>query len=305
MSDELRLKILKKAAELGYEYPHGSRVPLPEHLEIGILIPDKYFEPDSYYAEMYKQLVKKLAELGHFGLLEILDPQAEKDLALPSLMTTKHVAGLILLGEPSRPYYRKIAQSGTPVVFLDFYDEQASADAVVGDNTYGAFRLTSHLIRLGHREIGFVGNIQATASIMDRFLGYCRAMLMNNLPVWQEWILPDRELTGGLFTPALPEKLPSAFVCNCDMTARLMIAALREKGYRVPEDISVTGFDDYPQGLSGDIQLSTFRIDTNGMIELAVRTLLERCAGERKPSGRLVVGGQPVYRESEIPKENA
>ncbi len=305
MSDELRLKILKKAMEMGYEYPHGSRAVLREHLEIGILIPDKYFEPDSYYAEIYKRLIKKLSDLGHFGLLEILDPEEEKNLTLPSLITTKHVAGLILLGEPSKAYYRKIAQAGTPVVFLDFYDEQANADAVAGDNSYGTFRLTSHLIRLGHREIGFVGNIQATASIMDRFLGYCRAMLMNNLPIWQEWILPDRELTGGLYKPQLPERLPSAFVCNCDITARLLISALREKGYRVPEDISVTGFDDYPQGMADDVPLSTFRIDTSGMIELAVKTLLDRCAGERKPFGRLVVGGQPVYRESEIPKNNS
>lgn len=304
MSDELRMKILKTAMEMGYEYPHGSRAVLPEHLEIGILIPDKYFEPESYYAEIYKQLIKKLADLGHFGLLEILDAEDEKALRLPSLMTTKHVAGLILLGEPTRPYYRKIAQSGTPVVFLDFFDEQAGADAVVGDNSYGTFRLTSHLIRLGHKEIGFVGNIRATASIMDRFLGYSRAMLMNDLPIWNEWILPDRELTGGLIRPVLPEKMPTAFVCNCDMTARLMIGLLQENGYRVPEDISITGFDDYPQGLGTDVPLSTFRIDTKGMIELAVKTLLDRCAGDRKPFGRLVVSGQPVYRESEIPKEN-
>ena len=302
MSDELRLKILKTASELGYEYPHSSRNVLPEHLEIGILIPDKYFEPDSYYAQLYKRLIKNLADRGHFGLLEILDPKDEEALQLPNLLTTKHVAGLILLGEPSKAYYRKIAQSGTPVVFLDFYDEQANADAVAGDNTYGAYRLTSHLIRLGHREIGFVGNIKATSSIMDRFLGYCRAMLMNDLPVWEDWILPDRELTGGLVKPVLPEKLPTAFVCNCDMTARLVISLLQEKGIRVPEDISVTGFDDYPPEIGTDVPLSTFRIDTDGMIELAVKTLLERCAGERKPFGRLVVSGQPVYRESDLPR---
>ena len=298
MSDELRMKILKKASEMGYEYPHSRLLPR-EHLEIGILIPDKYFEADSFYAEIYKRLVKKLTELGHFGLLELLDPDQEKDLVLPSLLTTKQVDGLIMLGEPSKAYYRKTAQAGTPVVFLDFYDEQANADAVTGDNSYGTYRLTSHLIRQGHREIGFVGNIKVTSSIMDRFLGYYRAMLMNDLPVREEWILPDREMTGGLVKPTLPEKLPTAFVCNCDMTARLLIDQLRSRGYRVPEDISVTGFDDYPPGGEGDIPLSTFRIDTDGMIAMAVKTLLERCAGEQKPFGRLVVGGQPVYRESE------
>ena len=52
MSDELRLKILKKAAEMGYEYPHSSKMLPREHLEIGILIPDKYFEPDSWTPRM-------------------------------------------------------------------------------------------------------------------------------------------------------------------------------------------------------------------------------------------------------------
>ena len=302
MSDEMRMKILKKASEMGYEYPHSSRSLPREHLEIGILIPDKFFEADSFYAGIYKRLVKKLADLGHFGLLELLDPENERELVLPTLLTTKHVDGLIMLGEPAKAYYRKVAQAETPVVFLDFYDEQANADAVAGDNAYGTYRLTSHLIRRGHREIGFVGNIKATSSIMDRFLGYYRAMLVNDLPVREEWILPDRESTGWIVKPELPGKLPTAFVCNCDMTARMMIDLLREKGYRVPEDVSVTGFDDYPPGSEGDIPLSTFRIDTDGMVELAVKTLLERCAGEQKPFGRLVVGGQPVYRDSDREK---
>ena len=304
MSDKLRSKILKKAGEMGYEYPRNSRIILPEHMEIGILIPDKYFEPDSYYAILCKRLMKKLEDMGHFGLLEILTTEAEKQLTLPNLLTAGHADGLIMLGEPAKPYYRKIAQAGVPIVFLDFYDEQANADAVAGDNSYGTYRLTSHLIRRGHTKIGFVGNIKATSSIMDRFLGYFRAMLVNDLQVREDWIIPDRELTGGLVRPVLPEELPTAFVCNCDITARMMISLLQEKGYRVPEDISVTGFDDFPQGSVSDVPLSTFRIDTDGMIELAVKALMERCAGERKPFGRMVVGGQPVYRGSEIPFGN-
>ena len=298
MSGALRQKILETAAEMGYEYPR-VRNTRGEHMEVGILVPDRFFAPESYYAEIYKQLVRNLSDRGHFGVLEILNPKDEKSLALPSLVTVKHVSGLILLGEPSRPYYRMLARTGTPIVFMDFYDELAGADAVTGDNGYGAFRLTSHLIRLGHREIGFVGDIMATTSIMDRFLGYSRAMLMNNLSIWKEWILPDRDRAGNLAAPSLPEKMPTAFVCNCDMTARLMISLLQEKGYRVPDDISVTGFDDYPPGIGKGIPLSTFRVDTDSMISLALQTLLERCAGEKKPFSRMVVSGQPVYRESE------
>ena len=299
MSGELRMKILKKASEMGYDYARSSRQLPREHLEIGILVPDRYFSADSYYAEVYKRLIRKLADLGHFGVLELLDPEAERKEILPALLTTKHVDGLILLGEPSKAYYRKAAQAGTPVVFLDFYDEQANADAVAGDNSYGTYRLTSHLIRRGHREIGFVGSIRATGSIMDRYLGYYRAMLVNELQVREEWILPDRDPSGRMVKPELPEELPTAFVCNCDTAARMMTDLLRERGIRVPEDVSVTGFDDYPPAGEGDLPLSTFRMDTDGMIGLAVQTLLGRCAGEQKPFGRFVVGGQPVYRESE------
>ena len=303
MSDDLRSKILQKATEMGYEYPNSRPAVLREHLEIGILIPDWYFSPDSFYAEIYKRLIRKLADLEHFGLLEILDRKSERELRLPSLMTTKHVDGLIQLGESSKAYYRKVAQSGLPVVLMDFYDEQANADAVVGDNAYGTYRLTSHLIRQGHREIGFVGNIKATSSIMDRFLGYFRAMLMNDLKVREEWILSDRTEDGEAEEPVLPDKLPTAFVCNCDLTARAMISLLQERGYNVPGDISVTGFDDFPHGNERELPLSTFRVNTDGMIELAIKTLLERCNGGKKPFGRMIVSGQPIYRESEIPRE--
>ena len=304
MSDKLRMKILKKAAEMGYEYPGSDRVVIRQHLDIGVLIPDRYFAPESFYAQMYKKLIQKLSEQGHFGLLEILGAEDEEKLVPPMLLRSGRVDGMILLGEPSKAYYRMIAQQSTPVLFLDFYDEHGSADAVVGDNLYGCYRLTSHLIKNGHRKIGYVGSVKVTSSIMDRFLGYYRAMLTNDLPVREEWIIPDREETSGLIPMRLPEEMPTAFVCNCDVVALALIRTLNEQGYRVPEDVSVTGFDDFTGGADGEIRLSTFKINTGAMIELAVKTMAERCSGAHGPFGRTVISGQPVYRDSEIPLEN-
>ena len=300
MSESLRGKILKAAEEMGYVYG-GEGIPGKPHLDIGILVPERYFAADSFYSGMYRKLVKQLAAKGHFGLLEILDAQSEETLAVPNLVSSGRADGIIILGEPVKAYYRMMAKSGIPVVFLDFYDEQGNADAVVGDNTYGTYRLTSHLIRRGHTKIGFVGNRLATASIMDRYLGYYRAMLTHGLEIREDWVLDDRGLTGGLTAPALPVEMPTAFVCNCDLTARMFIGQLQAAGYRVPEDVSVTGFDDYPPGSGTDPALSTFRIDTEGMVRLAVKAVTERCGGSDRPFGRMVVGGQPVYRESDAP----
>ena len=133
MSERLRDRILKKAEEMGYAYPGGEKIVRRGQLDIGILIPDHFFEAESFYYLLYRKLIGRLTEEGHFGLLEILSHQAETDRTLPNLIRSRHVDGLILLGQPGKAYYRMIAQCGTPTVFLDFYDEHGNADAVVGD----------------------------------------------------------------------------------------------------------------------------------------------------------------------------
>ena len=300
MSEETRKNICELAGQLGYCYPKAHKENDRVGLDIGIVIPEKYFASESFYAEIYKELAHQLAQKSHFGLLELLSKESEEKLELPNLMKNRHVDGMILLGEPSRDYYRMLAKQDFPVVYLDFYDELCTADAVVGDNTYGCYRLTNHLIRNGHREIGFIGNYQATSSIMDRYLGFCRAMLENDLAIRPEWVVSDRENDGLFSEIVLPEKLPTAFVCNCDLVAQRLINQLRQAGYRVPEDISVTGFDDYITGARNDNEISTFHVNTESMVELAIKIITDRCNGLSTPFGRTVVSGQPIYRSSEM-----
>ncbi len=305
MSDKMREEILKKAEEMGYAYPQQEKLRPRAHLDIGILVPDHFFQSDSFYSVMYKRLVKKLAEQGCFGLLELLSGEEERTLALPKLVSAGRADGLILLGQPEKEYFRMLGQQGIPVLFLDFYDEHGSADAVVGDNSYGCYRLTSHLIKNGHTRIGFVGSYRATSSIMDRYLGFYRAMLAHDLPVREEWVIPDRNERGEVLEKlALPRELPTAFVCNCDLVAENLMRQLAEQGIRVPEDLSVTGFDDFYVGPKTGPALSTFRVDTDAMIDLAVKIIADRCAGVNKPFGRTVISGHPVYRDSERALEN-
>lgn len=299
VSEEMRRKIISAAAEMGYVNPLIQQAEERQSLDIGILMPDHFFSADSFYAMFYKQVVQAISEAGHYSLMELLPYEAETQLTLPKLITNRRVDGLILLGQPQRDYLRMIAGQSVPLVFLDFYDEFAEADSVVGDNSYGCFRLTSHLIKNGHREIGFVGNIYATTSIMDRYLGFYKAMLWHNLPVREEWVIKDRFSLNEYIEIQLPENLPTALVCNCDIVARNIIRLLARRGLRVPEDVSVVGFDDYSPNLNTGIPLSTFRVNIPAMAQTAVRLLAERCYGTRNTFNRSVISGQPVYRESE------
>ena len=299
VSEAMRQKILQMAAEMGYVNPNAAKHQEKRGLDIGVLIPERFFGEGTYYAMLYKLLVQSLADAGHFCLLELLEENEEESLTLPSLLRNNRVNGLILLGEPSKAYLQMIASQDTPVIFLDFYDSQARADAVVGDNTYGCYRLTSHLIKNGHKDIGFVGDTAATSSIMDRYLGFMRAMITHDLAIRPECVIKERDAHGYFIHMELPEKLPTAFVCNCDNVARNLIEQLKQQGVRVPEDVSVVGFDDYLPGGAIQPALSTFRLDYQTIIDTAVKLIVERCNGVARMCGRVVVGGYPVYRDSD------
>ncbi len=299
VSQEMRERIIRTAADMGYVNPNSKRIQTVKALDIGVLVPMRFFKPDSYYSMLSPMLVQELTNAGHFCLLETLDEEAERSLELPNLIRRRHVDGLILLGEPSKEYVRAITAQSTPIVFMDFYDDRASAPAVVGDNTYGAYRLTNHLIKNGHRDIAYVGRTSLTSSIMDRFLGYYRAMLTNNLPVRSEWVLDDRDEHGEVIAPEFPEQMPTAFVCNCDVTAQKLIEKLLQKGYRVPEDISVTGFDEYPATPASLPSISSFRINYETMLRSTVQLMIECCSGRGALPSRMVIGGHPKYKESD------
>lgn len=301
VSQAMRERIVRTAAEMGYVNPNAKRSQAVKALDIGVLVPVRFFKPDSYYSMLAPMLVQELNHAGHFCLLETLSEEAENSLELPNLIRSRHVDGLILLGEPKKEYIRAVTAQPTPVVFMDFYDDRASAPAVVGDNTYGAYRLTNHLIRNGHRNIAYVGRTSLTSSIMDRFLGYYRAMLTNHLPIRQEWLLDDRDEHGEVIAPEFPQEMPTAFVCNCDVTAQKLIIKLMQQGYRVPEDISVVGFDEYPATLAPLPEISSFRTNYEAMLHATVQLIIQRCTQQTLFTSRMVVGGQPKYKASDGP----
>ncbi len=297
VSEEMRRRIVKLADELGYVNPNAQAGRPSRGLDVGIIVPDQFFSNDTFYAMFYKLLMQTLADAGHFGMLELIPDSMQSALTLPNIVRSSRVEALILLGQPTEEYTRLLMAQQLPVVTLDFYYASLPVDAVVGDSTFGAAQLTRHLIRQGHCDIGFVGNAKATSSIMERYLGFASEMMMHDLPIRPECVICDRDGSNVTQPLMLPEQLPTAFVCNCDIMARVLIDTLQKRGVRVPEDVSVVGYDDF-NNAPGSLPLTTFRVDTAAMCQMAVKLTEERCAGGHKPPVRTVVGGECVYRES-------
>lgn len=296
VSDAVREKIIETAKEMGYRYStpradDSGRI-------IGILIADRFFSAPSFYASLYKALLRELADVGMLGALEIISQQDEDALVMPAAVTIQRASGFVLLGQFSQDYVSAILDTQLPAVLLDFVCDGPDVDAVVSDGQGGAFLLTRYLIERGHRRIGFVGNVQSTTSIMDRYSGYLRGMMLSGLSVQDDWIIPDREASGRYLDDfAFPDPMPTALVCNNDMLACTVAEALERRGLRVPEDVSLVGFDDFVYGKHAR-PITTYAVDQQRMAQVTVRRLRTRAREGIEGPLRMLVSGWLVERDS-------
>ena len=118
----------------------------------------------------------------------------------------------------------------------------------------------------------------------------------------REWVLDDRHIETGKIDTVnmlqIPKDMPTAFVCNCDLTASLLIKKLRENGYRVPEDISVVGFDNYLYPGLSDIRITTYEVDMGEMARRALHNMIKKITSDNYKSGVTVVEGRLVLKDS-------
>lgn len=301
VSEEVREKVLALAKELNYT-PLRVRTPKEKKEivsgNIGILVADRFFADNAFYSNLYRQIQKRCDAKGFSALLEIVSWEAEQQCVMPAMVRRGKVDGIIFMGEMQREYVKKVMGCGLPSMLLDFYDEELNVDSVTSDNLTGSYLLTKHLIQNGKRKIGFVGSRHATSSIMDRFLGYTKAMLKADLNVEEQWIIEDRNETGSFITLQLPEKLPEAFLCSCDEVAFQLVEQIKKRGLRVPEDVAVAGYDDYYVAQLCEPPLTTYRVNMEGMGNTVANQMIYRITGKHIVHGNLVVKGDVVIRQS-------
>lgn len=301
VSAEVREQVLNLAKELNYT-PLRVRTPKEKKEivsgNIGILVADRFFADNAFYSNLFRQIQKKCDAKGFSVILEIVPWESECNEIIPSVVKRKQVDGIIFMGEMKLEYVKKVMTCGLPSMLLDFYDEELNADSVTGDNITGGYLVTNHLIHQGKKQIGFVGSRHATSSIMDRFLGYSKAMMRAGLPIEECWILEDRDEKGNFITLQLPEQLPEAFFCNCDEVAFQLVEQIKKRGYRIPEDVAVAGYDDYYVAQLCEPPLTTYRVNMESMGTTVANQMIYRITGKHMVHGNLVVKGELVKRKS-------
>lgn len=144
---------------------------------VGVLIAENYLaQYETFYWKMLQELAVAATEKRCVAAVEILRKEDERNtLKLPACVKGNKVDGLIVLGKINKEYIVKLTETARiPVVFLDYYDKDFAKDAVVTDNFYGTYLLTEFMFEQGIEELGFVGSIYSTSSIMDRYCGFLK-----------------------------------------------------------------------------------------------------------------------------------
>ena len=300
VSEALREEIKQKADELGLRLNSAARnLKTSKSYNIGVLIAERFVgDSHAYYLQVYGKISVELVSLGYSCILEYLNANDEKMLKLPLMYRDSKIDALIVLGQLDNCYLNLLSKISIPLLFVDFYDYNIDVDTMTIDNFKSGYQITQHLIDMGHKEIGFIGNIYSTSSIQDRFLGFYRAILTNKLHLNYEHVHSDRDENGSFLNIKIPNNLPSALVCNNDQVAYYVIKKLIASGYRVPEDISVVAFDNSIFSTVSNPQITTIDNNLDEFVSVACKVIIKKLTANNKRYGRILIDGKIIYRDS-------
>ena len=298
---ELKKKIMEKALEYGYKAPNSENDKIGEGYHIAVFCAAKFLEKaddNNFYPNIYQKISIELTRRNSIGTLISVN-QKENYQDTERLLKLHKFDGIIALGMLGEEFFNTVRKTGLPRVYVDTDDNYSDTPMVLIENIYSVCSITEHLVAMGHREIGFIGSVKVTKSIMDRYLGFFRTMMLNGLEVKKEWVLEDRTPDNEKIEIKFPEMLPTAFVCNCDDTAYRVVKELKEKGLKVPEDISIVSFDDDIFSKLSVPQLTTIAPDTNYIAKKAADLIIKQIREPgKKVLGPILVNGKIIYRES-------
>ncbi|MDQ1583748.1 MAG: hypothetical protein QOF36_1802 [Microbacteriaceae bacterium] len=258
-----------------------------------------------YFAELARTVTDVAERHGYGVLLQQTDGTLEGERAVVSSSEAGLVDGVIF--QPSILSSAELAQSRSdiPLVILGEGAAPLSVDRVMIDNVAAAARATSHLIGLGRRRIGFVGHEAAALSTTStqRIVGFQNALEDAGLRADPSLLIASDAISAIDAARAVGAALDAGrsfdgLVCRDDLAAIGALRALQERGFSVPGDVAVVGWDNIQMTAVTYPSITSIAPDLNALAELALSMLVERIGGLTTIGRHELVGYDLVVRES-------
>ncbi|MDV7142459.1 substrate-binding domain-containing protein [Tropicimonas sp. TH_r6] len=226
-------------------------------------------------------------------------------------MAGADLRGIVALGtELSDADIREILGCGIPNVIIDTHRPFMGGNFVDMDNDQLVHRALDHLMKQGFRRIGMVSSYSSVMNFRLRHDAFLRGMAAHRLEIVPDDILSVESTLEGAYADSVeqitPGKVADAYLCANDIIAFGFIRALRERGIRVPEDVSVIGIDNLPMAAVFDPPLTSLNVPKQKIGAMAIRILDDLIiAASPQPAVKVLVAGDLVLRESVRLRENA
>jgi LacI family transcriptional regulator len=309
---ETRERIMRLAQELDYTPAAAARslVTQRSHV-IGVFMETGEGHPDlqhPFFHEVLGGLKQRVGAQGYDLLLFASERPGNGYGPHSYLKRARHhsVDGVALIGlDQEDPEVRRLVRAGLPCVGIDMDLEGPAAEVVMSDNVAGAEAAVRHLHALGHRRIATITGMLESRPGIDRLRGYRAAAQALGLAYRDEYVAygdfyaeSGREQTARLLQ--LPER-PTAIFAAADMMAIGAVRAVAEAGLRVPEDVSIVGFDDIQLAPHINPPLTTLRQDKLGLGATTGDALIARIAGDPGRPSLRTLAVELVVRGSTAP----
>ncbi|RXT02376.1 LacI family DNA-binding transcriptional regulator [Ammoniphilus sp. CFH 90114] len=268
---------------------------------IGLLIPDL---ANPFFAELARSIEDRGHNLGYNLVICSTDYSMEKESKYINLLKQKSVDGFILAsGFENIQLVKELMEEKTPLAIVAREMPALEVDTVSVDNFLGGYLAASHLINLGHKEIAII--TRDVWSNRERLRGYRQALLEAGIPfeekidvVEETSVECGRKMAGKFLSSA---RRPTAIFACSDSLAIGVFHAAREFGLKIPNDLSVIGFDDTPWAGASFPSMTTIAQPIREMGLAVTDLLVKAIKGEKETKQRLILLPKLIARESTVP----
>ncbi len=264
-------------------------------------------EETPYFSQIFSGIIEGVEnQVKNSGYkLMITYADSKSIISVVEKIKAEQIEGLLLLAtEMIGDQMKLFSDMHVPTVIIDNYMESEDMDCVVINNEQGVDAAVSYLVSMGHRDIGYLHVNGNAHNFMERYYGFLRSMSENQLSINDEFLIEFSSSGGDAVYPELKERIgalkrfPTAFFADNDIIAIYAMRVLREMGYRIPEDISVIGFDNISLSQMLDPPLTTIQTPKYAIGCAAVNSLVRSMSGKSE-------GIQKIEMKTSLIKRNS
>jgi LacI family transcriptional regulator len=281
VSDETRKRVLTVVKALGYHPTRSARgLASKTSGNIGFILREDHFSrAEPFYTRVFLGAEFAARDHSYYILLTTIPKEFSESEDIPRFLLERNVDGLIVAGKVHNRFLEHVDRFGLPVLLVDFEVKRKRYPSVLIENISGARAAVNHLITLGHRSIAFVSGDITHPSLLARLEGYRETLEEHGIEIHDDLVdlqEPDSATVSG--ANAMRRILgrrppPTAVFAANDAMAIGCMQQIRQAGLRIPEDISVVGFDDIEMCSLVEPRLSTVRVFKEELGRLAVEQL--------------------------------